>query len=129
MSESFFPGAFVLNALCVVEVLALAVAQTIQHLAFVGRLVWPVVRADSCNLVLTEFALVDSAVCPLEGSFAMEQPVSELAFVLMTILEVTLTLTMVHFTNLTVFLVVNNVASPSFDDELRQLGRQECNFW
>ena len=94
------PRTFILNALFRVHVSAVTVAKAVQHFSLVGRLVRPLVGALSCDLVLLEFTAVDGVVRPFERAFAVEQTISQLALVLVAVLENTSAVSMEHFTDL-----------------------------
>ena len=79
---------------------AFTVAQTVQDVAFVGRLVWPGVETPASDLVLLELTVVDGAIGPLEDTTAPEQTVTQLALVLMPILKLARTVTVIDLADL-----------------------------
>lgn len=121
------PLALVLDTFFSVDVGALTVAQTIHNLALVGAAVTPVVGTLASDLVLTELSLVERTICPLKGTLTVEQTKTELSLVLMAVFKDTGALSMEHFANLSILLVIDDIASPVLDDELCKLRRQECN--
>ena len=100
VAHSVLPGAVIFHAFLHVDVLALAMAQSVQHFALVGASVAPLVGAFASDLVLLEFTLVDGAISPLECASAVQEPFSQLTFVLVAIFELAGALTVVYLANL-----------------------------
>ena len=97
MSHSVLPVAVVLNALSLVDVLSLTVAETIQNITLVGALIWPGVRALTSDFILLKFTAVNCSIYPFEDSASPKEAILELALVLMAVLEIASTVSVVHF--------------------------------
>lgn len=100
VTHSVNPLTFVFDAFFLVHVNALSVPEAVHNLALVGGAIRPLVATFASNLVLTELTFVHGVVGPFKSSFTMEEPMSQLTLVLMTIFKNTSALTVVHFTNL-----------------------------
>lgn len=98
--HSVKPLALILDAFFGVDVLTLAMSETILDLSVVGGAIWPLVTADARDFVASELASVRSAICPAELALAVEESVSELTLVGVAIPELASALAMVNFTNL-----------------------------
>jgi hypothetical protein len=98
--HAILPVAVVLNALLLVDILALAVAQAIQDITLVGALIGPGIGTLPSDLVLTEFSIVDGTILPLKDAAAPQKTKLELAFVLMAVLELARSVTVINFANL-----------------------------
>ena len=72
MPHALLPVALVLNALFLIDVGALAVAEAIENVTSVGTAIWPGVVTLSSDLVLFELTGVDRAISPLEDAAAPE---------------------------------------------------------
>ena len=72
VSHALLPVTLVLDALFLVDVGALTVAEAIENVTFVGAAIWPGVVSLSSDLVLFEFTGVDRAIRPLKDAAAPE---------------------------------------------------------
>ena len=100
MAHAIFPVTHILNALTIVNILAFAMAESIQHLALVCALVWPGVCTLTSDFILFEFAVIDRSVCPLEDTTAPEKTQTKLTFVLVSVLELTRSVAMIDLADL-----------------------------
>jgi hypothetical protein len=105
------------------------VSETVPDLPIVGGSIRPLVPACPGDLILSEFALVDSAVNPAELTFSVKQAVLHFSFVGVAISELTRSLSVVDLADLSVLLIVNDVSSPVLDDQLSKLRWQKGYFW
>jgi len=115
VTHALLPISFIDNSLFLIVVLAFAVSQAVQDSSFVGACVGPLVLAVTGDLILSEFAFVDGAVMPFELASAVEETVLKLSFENMAVLELAVTLPVVHFADLSVLLIVDDVTRPFFD--------------
>ena len=83
-----------------VSVLALAVAESIEHVPLVSTAIGPGVVSSASYLVLLEIAFVDRPIRPFERTTPVEESPPELSFVLMTVFELASSLPVVDVANL-----------------------------
>ena len=76
VTHAVLPVALVLNALFLVDIGALAVAETVQNIAFVSAAIRPGVVAFAGDLVFLKLSAVDSAIGPLKDAAAPEQAIT-----------------------------------------------------
>lgn len=100
VSHSVEPCPVVLHAFLRIDVLALAVAESIEHISLVSAAIGPGVVSSASYLVFLEIAFVDRPISPFERSPPVEEPPPELSLVLMTIFELASSLPVVDVANL-----------------------------
>jgi hypothetical protein len=100
VSHTVKPFSLVLNSLFDIDVFSNSMSETVLDLSFISGFVWPLVTAHSSNLVAVEFSLVHGAICPVEGSFTVQETVLQLTLVGVTVSELASSLAMIHLADL-----------------------------
>lgn len=101
MAHAVFPLADVLDAFLRVDILALAMPETIEHLTVIAGPINPGVLALTRNFIFMELALILRSVLPGELSLSAEQAMTHFALVRVAVLEETSALAVVDLANLT----------------------------
>lgn len=105
MAHAVFPLADVLDAFLRVDILALAMPETIEHLTVIAGPINPGVLALARYFILMELALILRSVLPGELALSAEQAMAHFALVRVAVLEKTSALAVVDLANLTKCLV------------------------
>ena len=100
VSHALLPVTLVLDALFLVDVGALTVAEAIENVTLVSAAIWPGVVTLSSDLVLFEFTGVDRAIRPLKDAAAPEKTQVQLALILMPIFKLACTVAVVDIADL-----------------------------
>ena len=100
MPHAVEPRALVLYAFLGVDVLALAVSEAVLDVALESGAIWPLVTAETGDLVVPELPLVDGAVCPAESTLSVKETVLELPLVGVAIPELACALPVIDFADL-----------------------------
>ena len=116
MTHSIEPLALIFNSLLIINIFSLTISKSILNSTFKDWTIRPFVTANASDFIHSKLSLIDSTISPRESSFAMKQSMLQFSFVFMPIFELTCTLPMINFTNLSILFIINNFSRPVFNN-------------